>query len=246
MLESTGSESADTASSPTAADVGTRHVTLVTDDDALAGRLQQELNPDITLACLALSAIGAGDPLQPAVAGTLLVDLLARPAHAVAAIDRFRHAAAAHRTVIALCDPAQGAAPARLALHHGADDFCQRDASGWELRLRIARLAALVPSVPDTVRLAVGDLELDPRTRTAYCRGQRLRLSARQFDLLRVLMRHPGEVLSQARLLDELSLPGLKRASNVIEVHIHHLRRQVGAERLSTVRGLGYVLHAAS
>lgn len=245
MLESTPRVPASAASSPTATDDGTRHVTLVTDDDALAARLRDELRPATTLECLAFAGIRVGIPRRTAGAGIVLVDLRTRPEQAVAAIDGFRNDAV-HCIVLALCDPSHGAAPVQQALRHGADDFCHRGASGWELRLRMARLATRLTPAPDMARLVVGDLELDPQTRTAYRRGKRLRLPARQFELLRVLMRHPGEVLSQARLLDEMRLPGHERRSNVIEVHIHHLRRQVGSERLGTVRGCGYVLHLAS
>lgn len=223
-------------------------VTLVSDDRALAERLAAELLVfELALGVIPLTGQAERGPWRLVGDDPLLVDLSPRPdpglARALAAIERAR-LGGVQRLVVALGDPAD-AAPVQRALDAGADDFCLRSAPGWEVYMRLSRLMAQrAPSADDAV-LAVGDLELDPRTRSVRRRGQRLALPSRQFELLRVLMRHPGEPLSQARLLAELGLSqnALARGSNLIEVHVHQLRRQIGDGRLSTVRGRGYVLH---
>ncbi|MCP5285476.1 MAG: response regulator transcription factor [Burkholderiaceae bacterium] len=220
-------------------------MTLVSDDRALADRLSLALAPPLQLAAVPLVGGHDAGPLRLVGTGPVLIDLCPRPDRSVAAIAQVK-SGAAERTVLALCDASQGLAPVRQALAQGADDFALRDASAWEIQLRLEALQARPAPQSDLLPLVVGDLELDVRTRTVRRRGQRLQLSGRQFELLRVFMRHPGEPLSQTRLLEEMGLSAQERGSNVVEVHVYHLRRQIGSDRLSTVRGSGYVLHAAA
>jgi two-component system OmpR family response regulator/two-component system response regulator QseB len=67
-------------------------------------------------------------------------------------------------------------------------------------------------------------------------------LSPREFDLLHALMLNAGRVLSREQLEQHLYSWGQEVDSNAIEVHIHHLRRKLGAAAIQTVRGLGYLL----
>ncbi|MCP5283881.1 MAG: response regulator transcription factor [Burkholderiaceae bacterium] len=219
--------------------------TLASDDRALAERLAGDLLPcGITLTQVPLTGQADVGPLRLTGGEPVLVDLGRRADRALAAIERAR-LGSAQRVVLALYEP-QDVASAQQALDTGADDFCLRSAPGWEVHTRLTRLIAQRAPSADAAVLVVGDLELDTQSRSVRRRGQRLTLSSRQFELLRVLMRHAGEILSQARLMAELGIPqdGQPRASNLIEVHVYHLRRQIGDGRLSTVRGRGYVLHA--
>jgi len=224
---------------------GTRAATLVSDDRSLADRLSHALAPQLHLSVVPLVGSHDAGPLRLLGTGPVLIDLCPRPDRAVAAIAQVK-SGAADRTVLALCDAALGLAPVRQAVAQGADDFALRDAPAWEIQVRLEALLAHPVPQTDPLPLVLGDLELDARTRTVRRRGQRLQLSGRQFELLRVFMRHPGEPLSQSRLLEEMGLSAQERGSNVIEVHVYHLRRQIGSDRLSTVRGSGYVLHAAA
>ena len=64
----------------------------------------------------------------------------------------------------------------------------------------------------------------------------------REFDLLQLLMLNAGRVLSREHLEQHLYSWGQEVESNAVEVHVHHLRRKLGAELIQTVRGVGYVL----
>jgi two-component system, OmpR family, response regulator QseB len=88
----------------------------------------------------------------------------------------------------------------------------------------------------------VGDLELDPAARTLHQRGQLVPLAAREYDLLHALMLNAGRVLTREQLEQHLYSWGQEIESNAIEVHIHHLRRKIGADAIQTVRGIGYAL----
>jgi len=133
-------------------------------------------------------------------------------------------------------------------LNSGADDFwlCSLGPSDLLTRLRLhLNLKPSGPGVGESL-LQVGDLQLIPSSRQVK-RGQRaLALTAREYALLLLLMRHPGEVVSRDQILREVWDDPASCASNVIEVYVRYLRQKLeeaGERRLlHTVRGQGYCL----
>ena len=109
-----------------------------------------------------------------------------------------------------------------------------------------ARLRALVRALrpPAKQRLRLGELLLDPALRTASVAGQSLVLASREFALLELLMRHAGRPLTRQHIEQALYAQGPAVDSNAVEVHVHHLRRKIGRDRLLTVPDAGYVLKA--
>lgn len=126
-------------------------------------------------------------------------------------------------------------------LEAGADDYVVKPFSFSELLARV-RVQLRTPAQPDPTTLRAGDLQLDLRTRHAIVEGRRIGLSAREFALCEVFVRHAGQVLSQAQLLDQVWGYAFDGGSNVVEVYVRHLRRKLGAHRIETVRGAGYRL----
>jgi len=94
--------------------------------------------------------------------------------------------------------------------------------------------------------LVVGSLRLDPATRQVWRDGTEIVLSAKEFALLDVFMRHAGQVLSQQQLLDAAWDFAYEHRSNVVEVYVRYLREKIdrpfGIHTLETVRGVGYRL----
>ena len=129
-------------------------------------------------------------------------------------------------------------------LNIGADDYVLKPVDLDELA---ARLHALIRRSHGHVQkqIQVGYITLDPMARNVLQGSQVVHLTHREFDVLHSLMLHAGRVLSRAQLEQHLYRWGHEVESNAVEVHIHHLRRKLGAGVIETVRGVGYVMNQA-
>lgn len=137
---------------------------------------------------------------------------------------------------------ARDAVPERIrALDLGADDYVIKPVDLDELAARLRALVRRGHGQPQAC-LELRGVSLDPAARMARRGGTIVALAAREFDLLHALMLNAGRVLSREQLEQHLYSWGQEVESNAIEVHIHHLRRKLGAELIRTVRGVGYVL----
>lgn len=126
-------------------------------------------------------------------------------------------------------------------LESGADDYMSKPFAFDELLARV-RLRLRREEPLDGFLLRVGDLVLDLRTRRVRAGDRVTDLSAREFALAEILMRNPDRVLSREQLLSHVWGFDYDPGSNVVDVYVRYLRRKIGAERVQTVRGVGYRL----
>jgi two-component system response regulator QseB len=125
----------------------------------------------------------------------------------------------------------------------GADDYLVRPVHVDELAARL-RVLLRRGVTPYSVRaeLRHGALRLVTDSRSASKDGSHVALTEKEYSLLEALLRSKGQVVSRQRLEEVMNGRLCELASNPVEVHVHHLRRKLGAGLITTVRGVGYTL----
>jgi len=126
-------------------------------------------------------------------------------------------------------------------LEGGADDYMAKPFRFEELLARI-RLRLRTDPAGDATVLSHGSVSLDLRTRRARVGDREVDLSAREFALAEAFLRNPGQVLSREQLLSRVWGYDFDPGSNVVDVYVRYLRKKIGADRVETVRGMGYRL----
>ncbi|MGH8892231.1 MAG: response regulator transcription factor [Actinomycetes bacterium] len=132
-------------------------------------------------------------------------------------------------------------------LDGGADDYLVKPFDFGELLARLRVLTRRGPSAHPLV-LEIGDLHVDSSTRVVSRAGRQVELTAREFDVLEVLARNRGRLVSRNQLLDEVWHEGYPGSPNVVDVYIGYLRKKLerprGRRLIRTVRGKGFLLES--
>lgn len=131
-------------------------------------------------------------------------------------------------------------------LKAGADDYLCKPFHPEELQLRLQSLLRRAKGLANQPRLQAAGLHLDESRQCVTQDGQEITLTAAEFRLLRYFMLHPGQILSKSHLAEHLYDGESERDSNVLEVHVNHLRRKLGKAVVTTRRGQGYVFGESS
>ena len=128
-------------------------------------------------------------------------------------------------------------------LKAGADDYLTKPFHPEELQLRIQSLLRRAHGLANQTHLEAGGLQLDESKQSVRHNGEDISLTAAEFSLLRYLMLHPQQIVSKLQLLEHLYDGETERDSNVIEVHVNHLRRKLGKTVIETRRNQGYIFN---
>ena len=143
-----------------------------------------------------------------------------------------------------------------IGLELGADDYVVKPFSAREVVARVRavlrRVATPPPDGGDTdanEAIEVGDVRLDPATRTVVHGGQAVEVTRKEFDLLALLMASAGAVVTRERLIDEVWDPNWFGSTKTLDVHVSGLRKKLGDDSASpryihTVRGVGFLFGA--
>lgn len=143
-------------------------------------------------------------------------------------------------TPVVLISVREGVSEKVRALELGADDYVVKP---FEFEELVARLRAVLRRNRTTETLRAGNIELDPVTRRATRAGQPMNLTAREFDVLWLLIQAQGRAVSRAEFLHRIWDLDFDPETNSLQVHISRLRRKLspnGAAHIETVRGEGY------
>jgi two-component system, OmpR family, response regulator len=126
-------------------------------------------------------------------------------------------------------------------LDAGADDYLAKPFQSQEL---IARLRALIRRASGNAssELIAGDVRLDTRSGRVTLAGEPVKMTAQEYKLLSYLLHHKGKVVSRTELIEHIYDQDFDRDSNTIEVFVTRIRKKLGQEVITTIRGLGYSL----
>ena len=126
-------------------------------------------------------------------------------------------------------------------LDAGADDYLAKPFQTEEL---IARLRALIRRSAGnaSAEMIAGDVRLDTRSGRVTLAGEPVKLTAQEYKLLSYLLHHKGKVVSRTELIEHIYDQDFDRDSNTIEVFVTRIRKKLGADVITTIRGLGYSL----
>ena len=217
---------------------------LVVDDEAT---VRQALERALRLEGFAVSTAAGGHAALEAVAArppaVVVLDVMMPDLDGVSVVRRMR----ADGVDVPVCIlSARDEVSDRVAgLQAGADDYLVKPFALAELT---ARLHALLRrrGGESSAPLVVGDLVVDPRRHVATRAGRALEPTRREFELLEVFARHPGQVLSRDQLLTQVWGYAADVETNVVDVFVGYVRRKLEAggepRMLHTVRGIGWVL----
>jgi DNA-binding response OmpR family regulator len=220
-------------------------VLIVEDEMRLASVLEETLNAAQYTVDLALDGEEALDFARTSSYDAIVLDVLLPRVDGLEVCRTLR--AAGSLTPILLLTARDAEQDKIIGLDSGADDYLTKPFTFGEL---LARLRALLRrnAAQKGGLLQLAELTLDPATQVVRWQDQPMELTARDYRVLEMLMRHPGWVVSREAILESVWGFGSSESSNLVEVYIRRLRRQLeehGAPPLiQTVRGAGYRLQA--
>ena len=213
---------------------------LLAEDDSMIG---QSIRDGLQLDGFVVDWVQDGEQAKQALTqvsteyALLLLDLgLPR----LAGLELFTLLRKSGNTIPVLILTARDALSDRVAgLNSGADDYLVKPFALEEL---VARIHALVrrSTGRGSSDIEYGALRINPLNHEVWLRNALIDLSPREFALLHALLEQPGAVLSRAQLEERLYGWGQEVASNAVDVHLHNLRRKLGADIIFNVRGVGF------
>jgi len=226
-------------------------ILIVDDDFELCSLVSEYLAPE----GFRVESVHDGETgLQRALAGNYLLVVLDVMLPGMSGFDVLRRIRATSRVPVLLLTARGEDVDRIVGLEIGADDYLPKPFNPREL---VARIRAVLrrtsadpkgigsPRPPEILR--IGDIELDPATRTVKHGGQPVELTSVEFNLLEVLLREAGRVVTREELVSAVLSRKFSPFDRSIDMHVSKVRKKLGdingdAEHIKTVRGVGYIL----
>jgi DNA-binding response OmpR family regulator len=218
-------------------------ILVAEDERTLAGFIEQALRAEGHAVTVVHDGAEAEAEALTGDYALVLLDLMLPGRAGLEVLDAIR----AHKPELAvIVVTAQGAVERRVeGLDRGANDYVTKPFSFEELLARV-RAQLRTPTQREASALEAGDIRIDLRTRRVERNGREVHLTAREFELLAYLARHPDQVLSREQILNAVWGFDFDPGTKVLEVYIGYLRRKLGEddskEPIETVRNFGYRL----
>lgn len=213
---------------------------LVEDDDLLGDGLMQALQREGYTVDWVRKGAHAIRALTQARFDLVLLDLGLPDMDGVILLQEVRRRR--HDEVVLILSARDQVTERVRGLDAGADDYLIKPFAFDELTARIRSSLRRSHISPNTI-VTVGPLEIDTEYFLVRYHGQALDVSRREFAVLSALARQAGKILTRDRLEQEMYGWSDEFGSNTLEVHIHHLRKKLGADMIRTIRGVGYQLN---
>ncbi|MDY0871177.1 response regulator transcription factor [Dongia rigui] len=214
-------------------------VLLIEDEPALGAAVEEHIRESGHAVDRVLRLDDAEAALRAVDYGLVLLDLNLPDGSGLTLLKAMRRAGDA-RPVIILT--ARDQVRDRIdGLNAGADDYLVKPFDLDELAARVAAVARRSGGNPNTI-IRLRDMEIDTAARHLKIDGKRVDLTSREWAILEALLRRPGAIISKEQLEDALYSFDQEVESNTIEVHVSRLRKKLGKDVISTIRGVGYRL----
>ena len=174
----------------------------------------------------------------------ITLDIMLPGLDGVEILKRLRSAPATERIPVIMASAKGTEYDKVLGLDLGADDYLVKPFSMMEMVSRIRAVLRRAEPAQQNAVLKLGLLEMDPDAHTVHSAGQRVELTYKEFELLRLFLKHPGRVYSRDQLLEKIWGADYLGETRTVDVHIGTLRTKLGdcGEYIRTVRGVGYRL----
>ena len=224
-------------------------ILVIDDDTELCSLVSEYLRPEgFHVACVHDGKAG----LDSALTGDYLIAVLDVMLPGMNGFDVLRKIRDSSRLPVLLLTARGEDVDRIVGLEIGADDYLPKPFNPREL---VARIRAILrrtsgkteANVPDVIR--VGDVDLDPATRTVHHKGKVVELTSVEFALLHVLLREAGRVVTREALVDEVLGRKFSPFDRSIDMHVSKVRKKLGdsdsEEHIKTIRGAGYIFALA-
>jgi DNA-binding response OmpR family regulator len=223
------------------------HLLVIEDDNKMLNLLKRGLEEENHRVTVAQDGILATEIVEDCYFDVIILDVM------LPKLDGFELARRLRRrriqTPILMLTAKDAVRDITAGLDAGADDYLTKPFAFAELLARIRALARRGPATLPSL-LQVGELTLDPSTRQVRRGTREIKLTATEYRLLELLMRHPGRGVSRSAILDAVWGLGEEIEENTLDAFVSLLRAKINKnaepQLIHTIRGFGYCLRAAS